>query len=304
MSSQFDISRRSLFRSSLIVGGAVALPGLISACQQTDPETGQAEQQAQNTLQKIRDAGKITVGFANEEPYAYREGGELRGEAPAIHGEIFKRIGDIQLEGRLFEFNALIPALNAGRVDVVTAGMFITPERCEQAAFSNPEYVVPTALLVKKGNPQGLSDYQSVVDKNATLAVLSGAVEVDQARGAGVPDGQMQIVNDQQSGLDAVKSGRADALALTSISVRSLAESDNSVEVAEPFTPVVDGEEQVGAGAAVFRQQDTELLNEFNKHLEDLLSEEGTWLSLVEEYGFTESEKPPADLTADQLCQG
>lgn len=301
MSSHFELSRRNLFKSSLLVGGALSLPSLLVACQQTDPETGQA---TGNTLDRIREAGKVTVGFANEEPYAYRDAGELKGEAPAIHGEIFKRIGDIELEGRLFEFDALIPALNAGRVDVVTAGMFITPERCQQAAFSNPEYVVPTALLVKEGNPMNLSDYQSVIDQNATLAVLSGAVEVDQARGAGVPDSQMQIVNDQQSGLDAVTSGRADALSLTSISVRALAEDGTGVEVAEPFTPVVDGEEQIGAGAAVFRQDDSDLLNEFNKHLEDILSEEGTWLSLVEEYGFTESEKPPEGLTADQICQG
>lgn len=305
MSSQFEISRRSLFRSSLIVGGAVAMPSVIAACQQTNPETGSAQQQeGQSTLQKIKDAGKVTVGFANEEPYAFRDAGELKGEAPAIHGEIFKRIGDIQLEGKLFEFGALIPALNAGRVDVVTAGMFITPERCEQAAFSNPEYVVPTAFLVKQGNPENLSDYQSVIDSGVKLAVLNGAVEVDQAKGAGVPEDQLLIVNDQQAGLNAVTSGRAAGLSLTSISVNALAETSNGVEVAEPFTPVVDGEEQIGAGAAVFRKEDTELLDEFNKQLKAILEEEGTWLSLVEPFGFTETEMPPADLTAEQLCQG
>lgn len=297
-------SRRDFLRRSMLASGLVVVsPSLVTACSRTEPGTGAATGEG-STLQKIRDAGTVTVGFANEEPYAYREGGELRGEAPAIHGEIFKRIGDIQLEGRLFEFGSLIPALNAGRVDVVTAGMFITPERCQQAAFSNPEYVVPTALLVQSGNPEGLSDYESIAQSGATLAVLNGAVEVDQAKGAGVPDNQLQIVADQQSGLDAVKSGRAAALALTSISLRALAETSDGVEVAEPFTPVVDGEEQIGAGAAVFRQEDTELLNAFNTELDKLLNEEGTWLSLVEPFGFSESEKPPADLTADQLCQG
>lgn len=303
MSPHVELSRRGLLRSSLLVGGAVSLPGLLAACQQTDPETGAATGTG-STLQKIKDAGKVTVGFANEEPYAYRDGGQLKGEAPAIHGEIFKRIGDIQLEGKLFEFGSLIPALNAGRVDVVTAGMFITPERCQQASFSNPEYVVPTAFLVKSGNPENLTDYQSVIDSGAELAVLNGAVEVDQAKGAGVPEGQLLIVNSQQAGLNAVKSGRAAALSLTSISVNSLAEDSSGVEVAEAFTPVVDGKEQIGAGAAVFRQDDTDLLDEFNKHLKDILSEEGTWLSLVEPYGFTETEKPPADLTAERLCQG
>ncbi len=284
----------------MLASGLVVAPGLITACSRTDPGTG--AETGGGTLASIKEAGVVTVGFANEEPYAFRgQGGKLEGEAPAIHGYIFEQIGNIRLEGKLFDFDGLIPALNAGRVDVVTAGMFITPERCQQAAFSNPEYVVPTALLVKAGNPMGLSDYGSIVEKNATLAVLSGAVESDQAAGAGVPEDQMQIVTDQTSGLDAVKSGRADALALTSISVRSLAESSGGVEVAEPFTPVIDGQEQIGAGAAVFRQDDTDLVDAFNAELEKLLASP-KWLQLVEPYGFTESEKPPQGLTAEQLC--
>jgi polar amino acid transport system substrate-binding protein len=297
VSSPVRLSRRNLFKSSLLLGGAVAAPNLLSACSTTDPGAS-----AGSTLQKIKDAGKVTVGFANERPYAFRDGGELVGEAPAIHGEVFKRIGDIELEGKLIEFSSLIPALNAGRVDVVTAGMFINPDRCGQAAFSHPVYVVPTAFLVKAGNPEGLSDYQSVIDSGVKLAVLSGAVEVDQAKAAGVPEDQLQIVNSQQSGLDAVKSGRAAALNLTSISVNALAEDSSGVEVAEPFTPVIDGEEQIGAGAAVFRKDDDDLRQAFDTELDAILQEDGSWLSLVEPFGFGESEKPPKDLTTEQLC--
>jgi polar amino acid transport system substrate-binding protein len=294
-------TRRDFLRRSALASGLVVVPGLVAACQRTEPGTGQA---TGSTLQRIRDAGTVTVGFANEEPYAFRgEGGQLEGEAPAIHGEVFRRIGDIGLQGELFDFDGLIPALNAGRVDVVTAGMFITPERCRQAAFSNPEYIVKTAFLVKSGNPMNLTDYESVAQSGARLAVLSGAVELEQARGSGVPQSQLQVVTDQTSGLDAVKSGRADALALTRLSVATLAEGESGVEVTDPpFTPVINGEEEIGAGAAVFRQEDADLVNAFNQELAALL-ESPQWLQLVRPYGFTEAEKPPAGLTADQLCQ-
>jgi polar amino acid transport system substrate-binding protein len=295
-------SRRDFLRRSMLASGLVVAPGLITACSRTEPGTGQAQG---STLQRIRDEGTVTVGFANEEPYAFRgEGGELVGEAPAIHGYIFDQLGGISLEGELFDFDGLIPALNAGRVDVVTAGMFITPERCAQAAFSNPEYVVGTSLLVQQGNPEGLSDYDSVAQKGAKLAVLSGAVELEQAKAAGVQQGQLVVVADQISGLDAVKAGRADALALTSPSLRAAAEGESGVEVVEPpFTPVVDGQEQLGAGAAVFRQEDTDLVNAFNKELAALVASP-EWLKLVQPFGFSESEKPPPNLTADQLCKG
>ncbi|HET6562228.1 MAG TPA: ectoine/hydroxyectoine ABC transporter substrate-binding protein EhuB [Marmoricola sp.] len=284
------------------VVGLLAAAALVGGCSKTETGTG-APAEGSSTLDKIKDEGSINVGFANERPYAYRDGGELLGEAPAIHSYIFDKIAGAELEPNLFEFGSLIQALNAGRVDVVSAGMFITPERCAEAAFSNPEYVATTALLVKKGNPQGLTDYDSVASSGATLAVMNGAVEVDDAKGAGVPEDQLQIVADQQSGLDAVKSGRADAFALTAISLRALAESDSAVQVEEGFIPVVNGEEVIGAGAAVFRQEDDELREAFNAELAKLI-ESGKWLELVEPYGFTEAEMPDPSLTAEELCKG
>ncbi len=299
--------KRSTWRS-LSAAGGVAAALLLAACSQTESGTGASvddggEGGGDSTLARIQDQGAVKVGFANERPYAFRDGGELVGEAPAVHGYIFEQLGVDTLEPNLFDFGSLIQALNSERVDVVTAGMFITPERCQEADFSNPEYVATTALLVQSGNPEGLSDYASVAESGVTLAVMNGAVEVDQAKGNDIGDDQLQIVADQQAGLDAVKSGRADAFALTSISLRALAEGDDSVEVAEAFIPVVDGEEQIGAGAAVFRQGDDDLREAFNEELKKIL-EDGTWLELVEPYGFTEAEKPDPDLTAEQLCQG
>lgn len=293
-------TRRTAKRTTALAGGLLAAALVAAACSSTEPGTG-ADQG--NTLDRVKEEKTINVGFANERPYAYTDGGELKGEAPAVHEYIFDQIGGIELEPKLFEFGALIQSLNANRVDVVTAGMFITPERCEEADFSNPEYVATTALLVENGNPEGLSDYQSAAEKKVKVAVMTGAVEVEQAKAAGIAEGDLQIVADQQSGLDAVKSGRADAFALTAISLRALAADDDGVEVAEAFVPVVDGEEQIGAGAAVFRKGDDELREAFNAELEKLLASD-KWLELVEPYGFTEAEKPDPGLTAEQLCQG
>jgi polar amino acid transport system substrate-binding protein len=299
-----SIARRSPLRRFQIAAAAVAVLGVTAACSTTEPGTGASTGEGGgSTLDQVTEEQSITVGFANERPYAYQEGGELKGQAPAVDGYIFDQIGGIELEQRLFEFGALIQALNADRVDAVTAGMFITPERCEQAAFSDPVYIAATSLLTTADNPKDLTDYESVANSDAKLAVMNGAVEVDQAKGSGVPEGQLQIVPDQQSGLDAVKSGRVDAFALTGISLRSLAEGDDSVAVSEGFIPVIDGEEQIGAGATVFRKEDSDLLDAYNAELDKLI-ESDKWLELVEPYGFTEAERPDPDLTAEDLCQG
>lgn len=293
----YGLLRRSGVAAAVLFTASV----LLAACTSTS-DTGSSG--SGSKLDSVKEDGTITVGFANEQPYGFQEGGDLVGEAPAVQGEVFSRVGEVEIDGRQFDFGSLIPALNAGEVDVVTAGMFITAERCKQAAFSNPVYVANTALLVKKGNPKSLSDFKSVANKGAKLAVMNGAVEVKQSRAAGVKKGQQQIVADQQGGLDAVKSGRVDAFALTDISLNWLAKDDDSIAVTESFTPVVDGEEQVGAGAAVFREEDSELREAFNSELKALLEEDGAWLELVEEYGFTEDNKPDPDMTADQFCKG
>jgi polar amino acid transport system substrate-binding protein len=74
--------------------------------------------------------------------------------------------------------------------------------------------------------------------------------------------------------------------------------------VTTSFVPVVDGVEQIGVGAAVFRQEDDELREAFNAELDALLQDEEAWLALVEEYGFTAENRPDPDMTAEQFCEG
>lgn len=254
------------------------------------------------TLKRIEDDEQVKVGFAAEQPYGFKQGGKLVGEAPDLHTEVFDRVGGIAIDGEQIDFNSLIQKLNAGDIDVVSAGMFITPDRCQEAAFSNPEYVAKTALMVPTGNPDDLTDLDSAADAGIKLAVMRGAVEKGYAEAAGIDD--FEVVADQQSGIDAVTSGRADAFALTDISLNWAAKGRDDVEVTESFTPVVDGKPQVGAGAAVFRPEDTELRAAFNKELKAVLADGDAWLDIVGKYGFTEDNKPDPDMTAEEFCKG
>ena len=49
-------------------------------------------------------------------------------------------------------FDALIPALNAGNIDVVAAGMSITDERKQAVTFSDPYYTSGLIIMVNKDN--------------------------------------------------------------------------------------------------------------------------------------------------------
>ena len=132
-------------------------------------------------------------------------------------------MGINQVEGVLTEFGSLIPGLQARRFDIIAAGMYVTPERCGQAAFSNPTYGVSQAMLVKQGNPKNLHSYEDAAkNPEARLGVVVGAIESDYAASLKVPPDRTVVFPDAVSALAGVQAGRADAYAATALTVNDL----------------------------------------------------------------------------------
>jgi polar amino acid transport system substrate-binding protein len=285
-------------RRALTAGLGVLALATVAACGGDSDASG-------TTLEAAQEAGSITVGFAGEAPYSFEDDdGDLTGATVALHREIFAELGIDEIEGVQAEFGQLIPGLTAGRFDVISAGMSILPERCEQASFSEPEFMYTTALMVQEGNPLGLTDITSIAeaDEDVSFATMTGAIETSYAEQLGIDALQVGGPND---GMDAVVNGRADAFALTGISLNWMAENSSApVEVTESFVQEIDGVPQVGAGGTVFRDEDAELLDAYNEVLAEIVADEERYLGIVGEFGFTAEERPTGDLTTADLCAG
>jgi polar amino acid transport system substrate-binding protein len=256
--------------------------------------------QAETTLERARKDGYIRVGFANEAPFGYATPeGKLTGEAPEVAKAVLAKMGIAQVDGVLTEFGSLIPGLKAGRFDIIAAGMFINPKRCKEIAFSEPSYGIGQAFLVGKGNPKGLKDYGSVAaNASVKLAVMAGAVEAGYAKDSGVKEDQLVVLPDGPSLLAAVQAGRADAAALTALSIANLASKGDGVEMTEPFATVA-GKSVMGHGGFGFRKEDTDLLAEFNKNLKAFIGSK-EHLDLVTPFGFGKGYLPTK--TTAELC--
>ncbi|WP_417512226.1 transporter substrate-binding domain-containing protein [Microbacterium sp.] len=275
--------------------GTLAL-GLLAGCASDDTE-------GMSTLEKAQEEGTITLAVASEQPYSWVEDGEPTGATIAMHEQIFKNLGIDNIEIEEVAWDNLIPGLNAGRWDVISAGMSILPDRCAEAAFSDPEIMYTTTLAVPKGNPKDLSDLDSVAAAgDIKLAVQSGAIEDGYAKDLGITNTVQ--VDSASAGLEAVQAGLADAFALTAVSLNWMTEDMDDLETTEAFVQVIDGVEQIGAGATVFRPDDTALLEAYNEELAKITGDEQSYLDLVEPFGFTAENLPPADLTTEQLCAG
>jgi polar amino acid transport system substrate-binding protein len=257
---------------------------------------------AASTLERAKQDGFIRVGFANEAPFGFATPeGKLTGEAPEVAKAVLNAIGIPQIDGVLTEFGSLIPGLKAKRFDIIAAGMFITPKRCAEIAYSEPSYGIGQAMLVKAGNPKKIADYGSIVaNKDLKLAVMAGAVEAGYAKDAGVPQAQLVVLPDQSSLLAAVQAGRADAAVLTALSIANMAKKGEGVESTKPFGEVA-GKSVKGHGGFGFRKDDKELYQAFNEQLKKFI---GTpeHIALVEPFGFGKDYLP--NKTMEQLCKG
>lgn len=285
----------------------LVISGLIlGACQAAAPSpTIQPPTTAETTLERIRREGSVRVGLAGEKPFAYAQpDGTLAGEAPDIARAIFKSLGVNEMVGVVTEFGSLIPALQGKQFDVITAGMYIKPERCQQVLFANPEFKIGSGLLVKAGNPLNLHSFQDIV-ANPSVKVGTGAgyFEADYLVGVGVKDGQIVLFGDAASGVAAVQTGQIDAYAATSMAVVTLfnTANDPGLEIATPFAdPVINGKPVSGYAGTAFRKEDAALRDAFNVELEKLKAS-GQLLDILKSNGFGEANLP-GDVTAEQAC--
>ncbi len=260
----------------------------------------------ESTLERAQREGVIRVGFANENPYAYAQpDGTLTGEAVEVAREIFNRLGIPEMEGVLTEFGSLIPGLQAGRFDVITAGMYINPGRCEQVLFANPEYQIGEALIVESGNPLALNSYEDIAaNPDVRVGTGAGYLEYDMMLAVGVSEDQIVTFPDDPSGFAGMNAGQIDAWTGTAPTLQSMLDREDNpnFELATPFTqPVIDGQPTINYGAAAFRFEDQDFVDAFNAELTNL-QEEGMLLELIGQFEGFGPQALPGDVTSAELC--
>ncbi|MFF3915068.1 ectoine/hydroxyectoine ABC transporter substrate-binding protein EhuB [Streptomyces sp. NPDC001852] len=283
-----------------VLGGLAALGVLGAAgCSRVAEVSGK---EGGDLLERLRAQGVVRLGIAGEIPFGYIDkDGHLTGEAPELAKVIFKRLGVGRVQPVPTEFGSLIPGLNSQQFDVVAAGMYVNPERCQQVIFADPDYQMLDSFIVRKGNPLGLHSYKDVVAKKAKFATGTGYAEIQYAVEAGYKQGDILIVPDQVAGLNAVEAGRVDVFAGTALTTREVVKKSARTEATAPFAPLVKGKPHVDGGAFAFRPTETKLRDAFNVELRKL-KKSGELFRILRPFGFTKAEM--TDLTAKELCGG
>ena len=141
-----------------------------------DPPAAPATIPALSEIPQLQD-GKLHVGMEMAfPPMEYKD--ELKKPAGAdveLAQALGKTLG-VEVELIDMEFDALIPAVKSGQVDVVISAMTVTPQRSTQIDYV-PYLEMGSGVLVLLGNPKRISRPESLCGK--TVAVQAGTSQVD-----------------------------------------------------------------------------------------------------------------------------
>ena len=166
---------------------------------------------AEGTLDRIAKAGKIVIGSAPG--YYPFEMMDKKGEFIGYDIDLGKAIANalgVKAEFRQFEFAGLIPAVQAGDIDIVLAGMSITGKRSLSVSFSNPYFETGLVLMVPKKDTETKSwkdldkkGKKVATPQGQTSSLLAAAIikEAEVLHFPTFPETALALVNGQVDGI-------------------------------------------------------------------------------------------------------
>ena len=237
------VSRRDFLKLSSLVagmGGVMVLSGCGPAAQ--DSTTDDADDAADNAADTneaatLGDGVTLRVGMeAAYAPYNWQATEESDTTIPIENVEgAFADGYDVQVAKRIAEelgmepvavkmdFGALVDSLNNGTIDIICAGMSVTPERAESADFTDSYIDDEVIIVVKKDSDYAdatkLSDFAgaSVLGQKDTF--YDDLIEE-------IPDvNHMTPVATVPLVVDAIENGTCDAITFSSMSLPNLLEN-------------------------------------------------------------------------------
>jgi polar amino acid transport system substrate-binding protein len=179
------------------------------------------------------------------------------------------------------DWDGIIPALVAGKYDVIIASMFITEERKKVVSFTDPYYAAAMTHVVAKES--GITEFTDAALAGKAVGAQSSTTQADYIQKT-YPSADIRLYKTQDEANLDMANGRLDVMvgdAIPMLDWTTKTEDGKCCEmVGEPITDkafVGDG-----VGMAV-RQEDNELRENLNKALAEIIAN-GTYKAINDKY--------------------
>ncbi|MGK5507199.1 amino acid ABC transporter substrate-binding protein [Brevibacillus formosus] len=264
----------SLLASTLLV----ALAGCGSSSTGQPPQNSAApapteEKTEQNLLEKVKADGKILIGTEGTyAPFTFHDqSGKLTGYDVEVVTEVAKRIGVAPVFQET-QWDAMFAGLDSKRFDVVANQVGIRPDRQEKYDFSNP-YTVSTAVLVTHKDNTTVKGFEDIKGLKAAQTLTSNLTDIAKKNGA-----EIVGVEGFNQAIDLLVSKRVDITINDGISLLDFMKQKPDVPI-----KIIAKDPNVAKNGFLFRKGSTELVDAFNKALDDM-TKDGSLAKISEKW--------------------
>ena len=258
--------------TTVMLALVIALPPLARA------QNASQQLAAAGVLETIKKRGAIRVGLSTFVPWAMRD---KNGELIGYEIDVAKQLAEdmkVKAEFVPTAWDGIIPALLAGKFDVVIGGMTITPERNLTVNFTQPYANSGIHLVAHKELAAGFKSLEDFNKPDVVLAVRRGATPATVAKRL-MPKATLRQFDEDALALQEVLNGKAHAFVTSTPTpaFEALKHPDKLfLPIAEPFVQ--------GAEGFALRKGDPDALNFFNNWI--LLRQQDGWLKERHDYWF------------------
>lgn len=229
--------------------------------------SNKSEKESKDLLATIQEKGKVVVGMsADYAPYEFHyinENGEdvIGGFDVDIANEIASALG-VELVIQEMDFDALVAALPAGKIDLVVSGMNPTEERAKVVDFSEIYYNSQHGILVRA---EDVDKYKTFADlEGVKVGAQLGSTQEQIARSE-VPNADLQLLNNVNNLILELKAGKVDAVIMEKPVAEMAVKSNPELAVGTPIY-----EDKTGGNAVGMAKNNPELLAKINEVIKEL----------------------------------
>jgi len=212
-------------------------------------------------IDDIRASGVLRVG--QDAGYMPLYGTDIDGNRIGLEVELLQRMADIlgvKLEFVVVNWDGIIPALMAGKFDIIWSGMTITPQRALRVDFSIPYLTVGQVIVYSTKEFTEEPRYGDISNQKLRIAVQLGTTGDEAARRL-FPNANILTFDSMDEAAFQVASGRADIMVIDSIYARYVAKKYDALKAGTEFLTQED------LGVAV-RKGDLEALQWINTYIQ------------------------------------
>ena len=234
---------------------------------------------AESKLQTIKKNGELRVGTTGDwDPMSMKDPAtnKYKGFDIDVMRELAKDMG-VKVKFVPAEWKTIVAGITADRYDISTS-VTKTPKRAEVAGFTSTYYKYGTVPLVLKKNLNKFSTWESLNNKNVTIATTLGTSQEEKAKEF-FPKSKLKSVEAPARDFQEVLAGRADG------NITSSTEANKLVIKYPQLTIVPDGEKNPAFLAMMVPKGDKEW-NDFVSNWIKSKQSSGFFKSLLAKYNL------------------